>query len=182
MFLSVLVTYASKYGSTQEVAESVAAVLRDHGLTVDLQPMRHVMALTEYDALVLGAPIYIGRLHKDAQRFLERHQTALTQRPVALFTLGPIQSNEKAWEEVRIQLDQQMAKFPWLAPVASVLFGGKYDPARLRFPDNLLTILPATPLHGMPASDVRDWNAIRSWANDLAAKLQPAVSQGAAAS
>ncbi|MBW7884512.1 MAG: hypothetical protein H3C34_18100 [Caldilineaceae bacterium] len=63
MSISVLVTYASKYGSTQEVAESVAAVLRDHELTVDLQPMPNVTALAGYDAVVLGAPIYNSRFH-----------------------------------------------------------------------------------------------------------------------
>jgi menaquinone-dependent protoporphyrinogen oxidase len=56
------------------------------------------------------------------------------------------------------------------------MFGGKYDPSKLSFFHRLLTALPASPLHGLPASDLRDWTAIRAWANDLAAKLQPALS------
>jgi menaquinone-dependent protoporphyrinogen oxidase len=136
--------------------------------------MRNVRTLDGYRAVVLGAPLYIGHWHKDAQRFLSLHQDALTGRPVAIFTLGPTQGDEEEWEAVRTQLDQELAKYAWLDPVALELFGGKYDPARLRFLDKLLTSLPASPLHGMPASDLRDWTAIRAWASELAAQLQPA--------
>ncbi len=65
-----------------------------------------------------------------------------------------------------------MKKYPWLKPVAAELFGGKYDPARLRFPDSLLGALPASPLHNAPASDVRDWDAIRAWATSIAQGLE----------
>lgn len=172
MSTKLLVTYASKYGSTQEVAEKVAAILREQGVAVDLLPARKVESLDSYSAVVLGAPLYIGHWHKDAHNFLERHREALLQRPIAMFTLGPTQPEAQGWDDVRAQLDQELAKVAWLKPVAFELFGGRYDPAKLRFPDNLLTWLP-TPLRDMPASDVRDWDAIRAWAADLAAKLQP---------
>ncbi|MDY6878484.1 MAG: flavodoxin domain-containing protein [Chloroflexota bacterium] len=174
---SILVTYATRYGSTQEVAEAVAATLRDSGLEVDIQPMRQVLTLEGYSAIVLGAPLYIGRWHKDAQRFLSLHQQALTQRPVAIFTLGPTQPDEEEGEDAHAQLDQELAKYPWLTPVALELFGGKYDPAKLSFFHKLLATLPASPLHQMPASDLRDWTAIRAWARELAAKLEPALPQ-----
>ena len=176
MSASILVAYATRYGSTQEVAEQVAATLRECGLEVSLEPMRQVRALQPYRAVVLGVPLYIGHWLKDAQRFLSRHREALTERPVAMFTLGPTRADEGEWQGVRAQIDQELAKYPWLTPVAVELFGGKYDPAKLRFPDSLLASLPASPLHQMPASDLRDWAAIRAWASGLAAKLQPTVS------
>ncbi len=174
---SILVAYATRYGSTQEVAEAVAATLCEHGLAVDIQPMRKVRSLDGYCAIVLGAPLYIGAWHKDALNFLSQHRAALTERPVAIFALGPTHQDEKEMQGSRAQLDKELAKFPWLAPAALEVFVGKYDPAKLNLPDRLIASLPASPLHGMPASDVRDWAAIRAWANNLTAKLQPAVSQ-----
>ncbi len=175
MQIKVLVAYASKYGSTQEVAGAIAATLSENGLVVDLEPMREVKALEEYTAVVMGAPLYMLRWHKEARGFLSRHREALKERPVAIFALGPFHDEEEEWKEVREQLDEELAKFPWLTPIAIEIFGGKFDPAKLRFPDNLLALLPASPLRKMPASDVRDWTAIRAWASNLATKLQPAL-------
>jgi len=167
---SILVTYATRYGSTQEVAEKVAATLRENGLTADVQPAKQVRTLEGYRAIVLGAPLYIGSWLKDAQRFLTQHQAALAKLPVAIFTLGPTHADE-GWEDVRAQLDGQLGKYPWLKPATVELFGGKYDPANLKFPMNLLAALPASPLHGQQASDVRDWDAIQAWASGLVEKL-----------
>ena len=164
MSASILVTHATRYGSTQEVAGTVAETLRKSGLEVDLQPMRKVRTLEGYRAIVLGAPIYFGSFHKDAQRFLSQRRQALSEQPVAVFVLGPTRDDEKERQDSRAQLDQELAKFPWLTPVALEMFVGKYDPAKLRFPDNLFA-------GKEPASDLRDWTAIRAWASDLAAKL-----------
>jgi len=171
----ILVTYATRYGSTQEVAEQIAATLRENGLEVGLEPARQVRTLEGYRAVVLGAPLYIGRWLKDAHRFLARHQASLSDRPVAIFTLGPTRAATDEWQDVRAQMDKEITKYPWLEPVAAELFGGAYDPARLRFPDSLLAVLPASPLHQMPASDLRDWDAIRAWANGLPDMLEPAA-------
>ncbi len=170
MSTSVLVAYATRYGSTQEVAEAVAATLRERGLAVDIGPMRDVRTLEGYRAVVLGAPLYMFHWHKDALHFLARYRQALTARPVAIFALGPFHAEEKEYQEVRRQLDKELAKFPWLTPAAIAIFGGKFDPQKLTFPHNLV---PA--LKNMPASDVRDWAAIRAWANDLAAQFQPVL-------
>jgi len=167
----VLVAFATRYGSTQEVAEAVARTLRERGLEVEFQPMREVRTISGYSAVVLGAPLYMFHWHKDALRFLSRHREALTGRPVAVFALGPFHDEEKEWQDVRAQLDKELTKFAWFAPVAVQIFGGKFDPATLRFPYNLL---PA--LKQLPASDIRDWTAIRAWASDLAAKFQAAPS------
>jgi menaquinone-dependent protoporphyrinogen oxidase len=170
MSASILVTYATRYGSTQEVAEAVAATLRECGLEVAIQPMRDVRTLEGYRAVVLGAPLYMFHWHKDALRFLSRYREAITQRPVAIFALGPVHADEKEFQGSREQLEKELAKFPWLTPAAIAIFGGKFDPQKLGFPFNLL---PA--LKNMPASDVRDWTAIRAWASTLAAMLQPAA-------
>jgi menaquinone-dependent protoporphyrinogen oxidase len=158
----VLVGYATRYGSTQEVAEVVAATLREGGLEVNIQPVRKVRTLAGYSAVVLGAPLFMFRWHKDALRFLSRHREALTERPVAVFALGPTHDpyDEEEWQDSRAQLDKELAKFPWLTPVAPEMFGGKYDPAKLRFPINWLA-------GKEPASNLRDWKAIRAWAADL---------------
>ena len=111
---SVLVAYASRYGSTQEVAEAVAATLRERELEVDSQPMREVRTLERYSAVVLGTAIYIFRLHKDARRFLSRYRAALTERPVAIFAMGPFHNDEKECSLCASNLIKNLPSFPSL--------------------------------------------------------------------
>jgi menaquinone-dependent protoporphyrinogen oxidase len=165
----ILVAYATTYGSTQEVAEVIAATLREHHLEVEVQPMRQVHTLVDYRAVILGAPLYIGRWHKDARRFLARHRPTLAQRPVAVFALGPLRADEQEWQDAREQLQTQLSRVLWLKPIALELFGGKIDPARLHFP---WKALPARKKLFIE-SDQRDWAAIRAWASALAVQLQP---------
>src|SRR5512143_653876 len=162
---SVLLAYATRFGSTQEVAETVAASLREAGLKVDLQLMRQVESLDQYDAVVLGAAIYNAKWHAEAHQFVARHQAALTQRPVAIFTLGPLSTSASTMRNSRRQLDKELTKYRWLKPVAVEVFAGKYDPKKpgMGFFERLL-----------PARDYRDWEAIRAGANALPAQLQRA--------
>jgi menaquinone-dependent protoporphyrinogen oxidase len=174
MSAKILVGYVSKYGSTQAVAEAVAAALCESGLEAKAERLKEVRSLEGYSAVVVGAPLYIGSLLGDAKQFLTKYQAALAQRPVGVFALGPLSTDETEMKGAREQLDKELAKYPGLKPVDVALFAGQFDPKKLRFPDSLLTVLPASPLHGRPASDKRDWTAIRAWAGQLAAKLTPA--------
>lgn len=164
----VLVTYATRYGSTEEVAQAVAETLRQNGVAVETKPIRSVNSLERYGAVVLGAPLYMSFLHKDARRFLSAHRSVLAKMPVALFVLGPVEKDEKDWTGARTQLKKELAKFPWFIPVSQQILGGKFDPAKLGFPFSLFP-----PLRRLPAGDVRDWTAIHTWARDLALVFQP---------
>ena len=166
MSTSILVAYATRYGSTQEVAEAIASALRDSGLAVELKPLREVRSLEAYRAVVLGAPLFMFHLHKDALDFLSRHRKAIANLPVAVFVLGPVHDphDDKEWQDSRLQLDKELAKFPWFSPLTIEIFGGKYDPTALRFPLKMFA-------GAEPASDIRDWDVIKSWAQNLAPRL-----------
>jgi len=162
---SILLAYASRFGSTQEVAETIASTLSEAGLEVDLQPMQEVKSLDRYDAVVLGAAIYNAKWNVVAHQFAVQYQDTLAQLPVAIFTLGPLSRSDAAKRNSRRQLDNELAKYSWLKPVALEIFAGKYDPSKpgLGFFDRFV-----------PARDVRNWDAIRAWAKALPAQLQHA--------
>jgi menaquinone-dependent protoporphyrinogen oxidase len=161
----VLVAYASKHGSTREVAERVAETIRGAGLAVDVMDAADVGHLRGYDTIVLGGALYTGRLHKAARRFLARHRDALSVRSVAVFAMGPKSLEPSEVAGSRAQLDRALAKTPEIEPVSVAIFGGVVDPATLRFPFNR-----------MPASDARDWQAIEAWAAELAVRTPVAAS------
>lgn len=162
---SVLVAYATKYGSTKEVAEAVAEQLRSHGLTVEVQPAGEVTSVDGYSAIVLGAAFYYFHMLRDAHRFLKHNRKALAQVPVAVFGMGPFEDKPEDFADVREQLDKALAKHEWFTSVATAVFGGAFDPTKLRFPD-------ANPaVKKMPHADIRDWDAIRAWADSLSERF-----------
>jgi menaquinone-dependent protoporphyrinogen oxidase len=171
MTVSVLVGYATNYGSTPEVAEAIATPLLKVGLKVDVLPLKEAPSPEGYSAVVLGAPLIMFQWHKDALNYLSRHRKTLSERPVAVFALGPVHDphDEQEWKDSRSQLNKELAKFPWLSPIAIEVFGGKYDPTKLRFPLKLFA-------GSEPASDIRDWAAIRSWSGSLLEKMGLAIS------
>jgi menaquinone-dependent protoporphyrinogen oxidase len=160
MSTSILVAYATKMGSTQEVAEAIAAALREEGLGADIRVAAEVEDLGLYDGVVLGGGLYMGRWHREARRFMKRHRKSLADMPLAVFALGPIGESEKEFAGARKQLEGSLAKTPELQPVSTAIFGGVIDPAKLHFP-----------MSRMPASDVRDWKAIQAWAEEVGALL-----------
>jgi menaquinone-dependent protoporphyrinogen oxidase len=167
MAMQILVAYATRAGSTAEVAEVIAEVLRGTGAVVDLRRLPFTGRLAEYDAVVLGAPLYMYRWHKDAKRFLRRKKDVLKALPVAVFALGPFNDVEKEWNDVQAQLDNALVEFPWLRLTAAKIFGGKYDPTKLTFPYSLI---PAK--KNIPVVDIRDWDDIRAWAAGLAGRFR----------
>lgn len=167
---SILLAYATRYGSTQEVAEAIAAELREAGLAVDVQVMRDVQSVARYDAVVLGAAVYSTRWHPDAHDFLSRHRETLQQRPVAIFALGPLSTDDAAMLSSRRQLEKDLKKYPWLKPVAREMFVGRQRPSG-----------PGLFGSPRPAADNRDWDAIRHWAGALAASLKTEVTAPAGA-
>jgi menaquinone-dependent protoporphyrinogen oxidase len=155
-----LIAYASKHGSTQEVAEQVAQTLRDSGLDVDVVPASSVDDLDAYDALIIGGALYMGHWHRDARRLLSRVSEELGDRPVFVFGMGPMDLEQKSVEEARKHVDAALAKVPDVHPVSVAIFGGVVRPDELHFPFN-----------HMPETDARDPEAIRAWSEDIAAVL-----------
>jgi menaquinone-dependent protoporphyrinogen oxidase len=158
----VLIAYASKHGTTREVAESIAQTLEDRGLAVEIEEAGRVRDVTRYDAVVVGGGLYMGKWHADARRLLKRHREVLAGKRLAVFGMGPDSLEESKVAESRKQLDRALATVPELEPIAVTIFGGALEPESWRFP-----------LNRLPAFDARDWDAIRDWAGDLVARFSP---------
>jgi menaquinone-dependent protoporphyrinogen oxidase len=155
----VLVTAASKHGTTTEIAEAIADVLRAARVDVDVTPPGDVQSLADYDAVVLGSGVYGGHWLEPARAFVARHELALQGRAVFLFSSGPIGDPPRPLAdpaEVATIDDATMA-------IDHRVFAGRLVEGDLRPGERLVvTMLQA------PYGDFRAWDDITDWARAIA--------------
>jgi menaquinone-dependent protoporphyrinogen oxidase len=160
--MRVTVVVASKYGSTREVAEAIGGVLAAaHEVTIE--DAASVESLEEAEAIVLGSAIYGGRWLEPARHLVDGHASELDGRPVWLFSVGPIGDPPKPEEAGPDGIEQAIEA---THARGHELFAGKLDRSVLSRVERMMT----RALHA-PEGDFRDWDAIRAWANGIAAEL-----------
>jgi menaquinone-dependent protoporphyrinogen oxidase len=161
--MTILVAYASKYGSTQGIAERIAEQLRHLGKPAEARSMDDVSDPGRYEAFVLGSGLYAGSWLKEGKEWVHGHQAILAQHPVWLFSSGPLGTEVKDAE----QQPKEMAEFQQaLRPRDERIFFGALDYHKLSFPERM--ILKAM---RAPEGDFRDWPAIEAWAASIARDL-----------
>jgi menaquinone-dependent protoporphyrinogen oxidase len=92
----VLVAFATKHGSTGEIARTIGAGLSEAGLEVDVLPVAQVERIDDYQAVVMGCGVYMNRGLKPGMDFLKRFRTTLPTRHIWLFSSGPTGGTEDA--------------------------------------------------------------------------------------
>ncbi|HZD87503.1 MAG TPA: flavodoxin domain-containing protein [Gaiellaceae bacterium] len=145
---SVLVVQASRHGPAGRVGELVADVLASHGLAVDVMPAGRVELLDRYGAIVVGGPTRLGRWHREARRFLQRHHTTLGRLPVAVFT-----TERHAADRRDGAIARALADAPEVEPVTTAHF--PVEPGRA----------------GQQGGGACDSDEVRRWADELAREL-----------
>ena len=171
--MSVLVAYASKYGSTQGIAEQVAGTLRMRGLQVELRPLAHATDLAQYDAFVIGSAAYIGSWLMEARDFVRRHRDELAAKPLWLFSSGPVgtATKDKEGRDVLVTSEpKEFIEFAALNPRGTKVFFGALDSKKLRGVHRLFSLAPASDKL-LIEGDFRDWKAIEEWADGIAHEL-----------
>lgn len=172
----ILVAYASRYGSTREVAEHLSQTLRRNGFEVDCRSMTELSDISDYPTIVLGAPFYFGRWPGSARHFLGRFGPVLAHRDIAVFATGRVDPDQSP-AEARQQLDLLLRRCDWLRPFASEMFGGRWDPSLLRGAHRWLLWFPGSPLKRLPVSDLRDWRAVDGWAERIGEVVRSTAAQ-----
>ncbi|MFI6544231.1 flavodoxin domain-containing protein [Streptomyces prunicolor] len=159
---SVLVTYGTTNGSTAQIAEAVAEVLRKAGLVPDLLPARSVVDVTSYSAVVVGGGLYAGRWHRDARRLVKRHGRQLAERPLWFFSSGPLDAS--ASERDIPPVHGVRRAITRLDARGHVTFGGCLEEgAKGRIAQSIV--------RNGKGGDFRDFGAIEGWATRIADEL-----------
>ena len=162
----ILVTYATRAGSTGEIAESIGQSIAAHGFVVDVTPVREKPTLEGYDGVVIGSAVRMGQWLPEAIEYLKANQAALKAMPAAIFTVHILNlADDQTSQDYREGYIAPLK--PLIQPVDTAFFGGKLDTKRLKFAERLITKLVKA-----VDSDNRDWDRIRGWGSGVADKME----------
>jgi len=169
--MKVLVTAASRHGSTDEIATALIRVLADAGFEVDSRAPQEVTSVADYDAVVIGSAVYVGKWLEPAKQLIERMAAELRQRPVWLFSSGPLGDPPKP--------EADPTDIPDLVAAANArghkVFAGRLERDQLGLGERTVVKLV-----GAPYGDFRDWDVVRAWAAGIVAAInEVAVPAGA---
>ncbi|QTE28406.1 flavodoxin domain-containing protein [Pengzhenrongella sicca] len=160
--MQVLVTVGSRHGSTREIGAAIAEVLERAGHGVTILDPDDVTSIDEYDAVVLGSAVYVGRLTASVRALADRFEAQLAEVALWLFWSGPIGNPPRPSERP----DDVGYLVRRLAPVGQHEFGGRVERSELGMAERGLVAMV-----GAKPGDYRDFEEIDLWAESIAAKL-----------
>lgn len=157
----ILITYATRAGSTVGVAEAIGVTLRLRGLNVDIQPVTARPSVDKYDAVILGSAIRMGGWLPEMVEFIKTNQSVLQSHPVALFTIHMLNTGaDETSRAARLAYLSSVRQF--VNPIDEAFFAGRIDLDTLSFMDRLMVKMVKSPI-----GDFRDWERIRAWSSSV---------------
>jgi menaquinone-dependent protoporphyrinogen oxidase len=172
MVNKILVTYASRSGSTAEIAAAIGKKLTEDGTQVDVLPMQEVNNLSLYSAVVAGSAIRNREWLPEATKFLKNHRAELSRKPFATFTVCITLAMSNSDQYRKVVSDWIHPVRAQVKPISEGLFAGRLDFSRLPFNWDTLKLRAVVALGIFPKEDLRDWKAIDTWAESVRPLLQ----------
>jgi menaquinone-dependent protoporphyrinogen oxidase len=163
----VLIAYATRAGSSGDVAQALAEVLGARGFAVDVRTIKSRPAVGGYQAAILGSAVRMGEWLPEAVSFAAEHQVELRRLPVALFTVHILNTGADL-QSVTKRRAYAAGVRRLISPVGEAFFSGVVNPASLSMIDRLM-VRAVKP----PVGDLRDWERIRGWAGQVLAEALP---------
>jgi menaquinone-dependent protoporphyrinogen oxidase len=163
--MRVLVTAATRHGSTMEIATIIAGILEDAGLEVDITAPEDVRSVADYDGVVIGSAVYMGRWLEPARQFVDRCGGDLLGRSVWLFSSGPLGDPAKPDVEPPDAGLMRTAT----AAIDHRVFPGRLVKSELGFGEKVVVAGVRAPY-----GDFRPWDDVAAWARGIADRLRTA--------
>jgi menaquinone-dependent protoporphyrinogen oxidase len=158
-----LVTYASKAGSTAEVAARIGETLAKRGAAVDVLPIAKVNDLIPYATVVVGSAIYMGRLMPETKNFVEKNQAALQKKSFSTFIVCLTLKDDTAENRTTVAAYLEPIR-ALVKPASEGLFAGVLNPNKLSLLNRLIMMAMKS-----PEGDFRQWDQITAWAEGVTA-------------
>ena len=180
-----LIVYGTTFGATRATSEEIARILREENFDIKLVDAQEekIKDIAEYHLVVVGSSLANCKWNSQAEDFLKKFRKELEDKKLALFVSSVITIAEREGntEEIaktrKIAMEDKISKYG-LKPIMTGMFGGVLDYNKMGFLARKgMEIAFKSRLQNngfkelQPGIyDLHNWDAIRSWARELAKK------------
>ena len=161
--MNVLVTAATRHGSTMEIAMIIAGILEDAGVDTEVKRPDDVQSIEGYDGVVIGSAVYLGRWLEPARRLIDRCSGQFAGSSVWLFSSGPLGESPKPASE---PVDAEAMRTATGA-IDHRVFPGRLDKSELGVGEKLVVAGVRAPY-----GDFRPWDDVVTWARAIVDRIR----------
>jgi len=140
--MKIAILYGTKYGTTKKVAESIFKLLENHNKDYDESIDVKLINLKEKDDanldcdfLIIGSPVYMGRIRKEVRNFLKKYENTLIDKRFALFICGA--SETEGIDQVNKVFPSEIVNHA----IATAFLGGELNIDKMKFMDKKIAQL-----------------------------------------
>ncbi|WP_255192468.1 flavodoxin domain-containing protein [Natronobeatus ordinarius] len=178
---SFLVCYGTGEGQTATIATRIADVLGERGhdvTTVDASEVPPTLELDDFDAVLVGASIHVGKHQPSVREFVSSNRETLSAMPSAFFQVSLSSGAEGGEAQAAGYVESFVEDTGW-HPDRIGLFGGALRYSEYGFLKRLLMkqlakrTVPEQPAPD-PSGDVEftEWDEVEAFAADVAAFVE----------
>lgn len=176
--MRVAIVFQTRYGQTEKIAQRLADQLKSSGHEVTLLPIRKRVippSVSEFDMVLIGAPVYAGRYPPTLLNWVSRQNEALNRLSCGFFSvsLNAADPRPKARREddrlLREFLEQSGLHPEWVASLAGALHYRKYN-LLIRYMMKRISAKAKGPTDTSRDHEMTDWARVDAFASAVAAK------------
>jgi len=158
----ILVAYASRCGSTAEIAQALGRDLQSRGYKPEVLPVAKIAQLGGYQAVLLGSAVRAGNWLGEATDFVRQHQREIRDLPNAFFSVHMRNTGDDE-KSRKGRLGYLNRVHEMMRPDSEAFFAGRMDPSRLSFGERLVCKV----MGDASPRDLRNWPVIHAWGSNV---------------
>jgi len=161
----VLITYASKTGTTEEVSHKINEILKEKGHFADLKKINEVKNVSEYDAVILGSGVRVGKIFSESVNFLKRFQNELKNKKIFYFIVC-LTIKDDTPENRKIVEGFIKPLIQIIKPIDYQFFAGRF------YYSNISPLFRSfLKKANIPEGDYIEWEKITNWVNSISNQI-----------
>lgn len=130
--MKTIIVYATKYGCTKKCAENLSKKLNDNVDLCNLKEKKDI-DISQYDKVIVGGSIYIGKIQKEISEFCNKHLEDLKAKKSGIF-ICCMKDGEAAEAELKEAFPQELLD----KAVVKSFFGGEFIFNKMNFLDRFI--------------------------------------------